>query len=286
VHAAEPVLVREREGVDEHVVGGPAPGEHRRPDRRQQVRVRERHALGPTRGPRGERQHRRRRSPDVRGFDRLPRRLGLGEARTRGVVQRHHRRGVGGERSERGVRGPAGERGDGSGHCGDPGELGPGERRADGQRRRAHPERGEVRDDEGERVRAAQEHAVAGFDPADPQPARDPGRAVVELPMGGRRAVDREGGRITASPGRRVERRRQRSGAQLSEELVVRIAPEVGAPRRARRPCDRPVGERVRHRRARERGANPPGSPRTTPPRSPAARDGGTRAGRPRRRAA
>ena len=57
VHAAEPVLVREREGVQEHVLGVPPPGEHRRADRRQQVRVRERHALGSTGRPRGERQY-------------------------------------------------------------------------------------------------------------------------------------------------------------------------------------------------------------------------------------
>ena len=57
LHAAQAVLVRQRQRVDEHVVGAPAPREHRRPQRGQEVRVSERHALGPPRRPGRVRDH-------------------------------------------------------------------------------------------------------------------------------------------------------------------------------------------------------------------------------------
>ena len=282
MHAAEPVLVREREGVQEHVLGVPPPGEHRRADRRQQVRVRERHALGSTGRPRGERQYGGGRTRDLDRVERLTRRLGLGQARTGVGVQGHHRPSIGGERSKRRARGPAGERSDGVGDRGDPRELGPGERRGQGNGGGPDPERREVRHDEREGVRGAEQHPVSRFDPVRSQPSSDPGRPVVQVAVASRGAVDRQRGRIRASVGRLAERRRQRSGAERREQPVVHLPPEVRLPRRRSGPCDRPVGERVRHRRGGERGASPPGSLPTTSTGCPAVRVAGPREGRPR----
>ena len=182
VHAGEPVLVEQRQGVGQHVVLAPAPGRHGHADRDEQLAVGQRHGLGTAGRARGVGEQRgvtgaghdrgasRRPGGDLAGIHGQRRVRQPGEQpRGAAVRERDRRAGVGDQVREfaRGVAG-VGEHDD-----------------------RTRTERAQVTADETEAGPGGKQHPVSGSRPGR-EPGGDPAAAASSVRVGDLLPVDHQ----------------------------------------------------------------------------------------------